>query len=42
MKQAELYEIRIQGQLDVDWSDSYDGLSLRQEEEDVTILNQYG
>jgi hypothetical protein len=37
-EKATNYQIRIEGQLDPQWSDWFDGLSITQEEDGTTLL----
>ncbi len=38
MNQVQVYEIKIQGQLDPEWSDWFEGLTIISLDNDVTIL----
>jgi len=35
---SQRYEIRIRGRLDQDWTDWFDGFSMRTEDGDVTVI----
>ena len=35
---SQRYEIRIRGRLDQDWTDWFDGFSMRREDGDVTVI----
>jgi hypothetical protein len=39
MTMTQTYEIRIKGHLDVAWSDWFDGLTIRHEENGETLLS---